>query len=335
VNTDRVQAAMEVFKAEPGIKVVGQAAANWNRQKALEVTETMLAKNPKVTAIWASDDDMALGAEQALIEKGVDGVWILGGAGMTDIIKRVMNKDPMFPGNITYPPSMIATGMELAAGVLVGGKREEKMRYMPQHSMIDVDLVTPENAAKYYFLDTRWPDGYDALVSEVEEARRITFDEPVEVKELEASEYAAQLFRSTMDVNEAGEAELAGAWRALGVLTGPLDTTALGLTAAAEAPAFYDPSSSTIYVIRELPPDLHRFAVQRALAEALLDQEFGWGDRVQDSSAAVARGTAALYDADALAVADSLLDTDERVAVLAQQRALVRRWVPRRAVGAG
>jgi hypothetical protein len=41
--------------------------------------------------------------------------------------------------------------MELAAGVLSGGKRQEKMRYMPQHLMIDVDLVTPENAAQYYF----------------------------------------------------------------------------------------------------------------------------------------------------------------------------------------
>ena len=151
VNTDRVTAALEVFKAEPGIKIVGQQAANWNRQKALEVTETLLQKAGKVNAIWASDDDMALGAEQALNEKGVEGVWILGGAGMKDIIKRVMNKDPMFPGNITYPPSMIATGMELAAGVLIGGKRQEKMRYMPQHLMIDVDLVTPENAAKYYF----------------------------------------------------------------------------------------------------------------------------------------------------------------------------------------
>jgi len=44
VNTDRVTAALEVFKAEPGIKIVGQQAANWNRQKALEVTETLLQK---------------------------------------------------------------------------------------------------------------------------------------------------------------------------------------------------------------------------------------------------------------------------------------------------
>ena len=151
VNTDRVTAAMEVFKSEPGIRIVGQQAANWNRQKALEVTETMLAKNPKVTAIWASDDDMALGAEQALSEKGIDGVWILGGAGMKDIIKRVMDKDPMYPADITYPPSMIATGMEMASSVLKGGKKKEKLQYMPRHLMIDVDLVTPENAKDFYF----------------------------------------------------------------------------------------------------------------------------------------------------------------------------------------
>jgi ribose transport system substrate-binding protein len=151
VNSDRVNAAMEVFKREPGIEIVGQQAANWNRQKALEVTETLLQRTPKIDAIWASDDDMALGAEQALREKGLEGVWILGGAGMKDIVKRVMDKDPMYPADITYPPSMIATGMHLASGVLAEGKRAEIMRFMPQHLMIDVELITPENAKKYLF----------------------------------------------------------------------------------------------------------------------------------------------------------------------------------------
>ena len=151
VNTARVNAAMAVFKTEPGIKIVGQQAANWNRQKALEVTETLLTKSPKVTAIWASDDDLALGAENALAEKGITGVWILGGAGMKDIVKRVMDKDPMFPADITYPPSMIATGMELASTVLMGGQRAKKMQFMPHHLVIDVDLILPENAKDYYF----------------------------------------------------------------------------------------------------------------------------------------------------------------------------------------
>lgn len=151
VNSDRVNAALEVFKSEPGIKIVGQQAANWSRQKALEVTETLLTKSPNVTAIWASDDDMALGAEQALAEKGIEGVWILGGAGMKDIIKRVMDNDPIFPADVTYPPSMIAMGMELASSTLVGGKRVEKLRFMPRHLMIDVELVLPANAKNYYF----------------------------------------------------------------------------------------------------------------------------------------------------------------------------------------
>ncbi len=151
VNSDRVNAALKVFGAESGIKIVGQQAANWNRQKALEVTQTLLQKNPKITAIWASDDDMALGAEQALSEAGIEGVWILGGAGMKDIVKRVIDNDPIFPADVTYPPSMIATGMELATSVLVGGRKAEKLQFMPKHMMIDIELITPDNAKQYYF----------------------------------------------------------------------------------------------------------------------------------------------------------------------------------------
>ncbi len=151
VNTDRVNAAMEVFKAN-GIEVVGQASGMWNRQKALEVMETLLVKNPKIDVVWASDDDMALGAEQAIKEAGRDKeMWILGGAGMKDIIKRVKDKDPMYPADITYPPSMIATGIQLAVGVLRDGNRDKIMPFMPKHLMIDVELITPANAAKYYF----------------------------------------------------------------------------------------------------------------------------------------------------------------------------------------
>jgi len=152
VNTDRVNAAMEVFNANPGIKVVGQASGMWNRQKSLEVMETLLVKNPRIDAVWASDDDMALGVEQAIREAGREKeMWILGGAGMKEIVKKVMDKDPMYPANITYPPSMIATGIQLAVGILRDGNREKIMPFMPQHLLIDVELITPGNAKRYYF----------------------------------------------------------------------------------------------------------------------------------------------------------------------------------------
>lgn len=154
VNTDRVDAALAVFKANPGIQVVAQDKGEWNREKADKVMQNILVSNPQIDAIWAADDDMALGVENALKSAGRDkNVWILGGAGMKDVVKRVMDKDPMFPGDITYPPSMIALGMQTAAGMLRGGKENSK-KFMPKQLKFDVDIITPDNAKDYYFPDS-------------------------------------------------------------------------------------------------------------------------------------------------------------------------------------
>ena len=59
----------------------------------------------------------------------------------------------MYPGNITYPPSMIAFGMQTAAGMLKAGKANA-IKFMPKHVMIDVSLITPENAKDFYFPDS-------------------------------------------------------------------------------------------------------------------------------------------------------------------------------------
>lgn len=154
VNTDRVEAALAVFKANPGIQIVAQDKGEWNREKADKVMQNILVSNPQIDAIWAADDDMALGVENALKSAGRDkNVWILGGAGMKDVVKRVMENDPMFPGDITYPPSMIALGMQTAAGMLRGGKENSK-KFMPKQLKFDVDIITPDNAKDYYFPDS-------------------------------------------------------------------------------------------------------------------------------------------------------------------------------------
>ncbi|MBA3725295.1 MAG: ABC transporter substrate-binding protein [Armatimonadetes bacterium] len=151
VNTDRVESAMEVFGASPGIQVLDRQTGMWNKEKALNVMQTFLLKHKQIDAVWAADDDMALGVEQALKEAGRDrGVWILGGGGMKDIVKRVMDNDSMFPADITYPPSMIAVGIQKAVSILRDG-RERVMQFTPKHMIIDVDLITPENAKGYYF----------------------------------------------------------------------------------------------------------------------------------------------------------------------------------------
>jgi ribose transport system substrate-binding protein len=171
VDTDRYEAAMAVFKKSPGIKVLAAQTGMWNQQKALEVMQSYLASFPKIDAVWASDDDMALGAEKAIKESGrIEQMWILGGAGMKDIVKRVMEKDRLYPADVTYPPAMIAAGIDIAAAQLregniaaaagkspehLGITREQLERAAaqqgPKKITIDVFLVTPENASKYYF----------------------------------------------------------------------------------------------------------------------------------------------------------------------------------------
>lgn len=155
VNTDRVEAAKKVFAAHPGIEILDSQSGMWNKQKAMDVTQTLLLKHKQIDAIWAQDDDMAEGAEQALKEAGRDkGIWMLGGAGKKEIVKRVMDGDPLYPADITYPPSMIAVGIQLAVSILRDGNRAKILQFMPKHMMIDVDLITPENAKNYYFPDS-------------------------------------------------------------------------------------------------------------------------------------------------------------------------------------
>jgi hypothetical protein len=86
----------------------------------------------------------------------------------------------------------------------------------------------------------------------------------------------------------------------------------------ADSPAFYDATSSSIYVVADASAEFRQFSIERALTLALLDQHFGWSGRVAAAPPAAARGTRALYDADAMAVALSLVDSTERPKILDQ-----------------
>lgn len=155
VDTDRVNAAKEVFAASPGIKILDTQPAFWNREKGLQVMENLLTKYPHIDAVWAQDDDILLGAKQAIEESGRSAeMWIFGGAGMKDVVQKVMNNDPMVPADITYPPSMIAAGIQMAVSTLRDGHRDRVMEFTPRHLMMDVELITPENAKRFYFPDS-------------------------------------------------------------------------------------------------------------------------------------------------------------------------------------
>ena len=124
--------------------------ANWNRDDAFEATQDFLTRFDDIDAIWASDDDMAEGVIQAVRQAGREGdLFIVGGAGKKDIIQRVQEGNELIPVDVTYPPSMIATAMEVTALNFVGGGVPLVGEYL-----LESQLVTPENAEQFYFPDS-------------------------------------------------------------------------------------------------------------------------------------------------------------------------------------
>jgi len=129
--------------------VLASQYANWNRDDGFKVMQDFLARFPEIDAVWAQDDDISLGAMEAIRQAGrQDKLFVVGGAGMKDIVKRVMDGDKLIPVDVTYPPTMIADAMEITAGKMAGGK-ETKKEYI-----IDSVLITPENAKQFYYPDS-------------------------------------------------------------------------------------------------------------------------------------------------------------------------------------
>ena len=132
-----------------GITVLDMEHGNWNRDDSFTVMQDFLSKYPNIDAVWASDDDMAIGVLAAIEAAGRDDVkFVLGGAGMKEMIKRTADGDAMIPANVTYPPSMIATAIELTAVGLTSNAP------VSGTFVIGSVLVTQENAMDFYYPDS-------------------------------------------------------------------------------------------------------------------------------------------------------------------------------------
>ena len=171
VDTARVEAAREVFAEHPGIDILDSVPGQWNRETAQNAMAGLLQKHSDIDAVWAGDDDMAEGIEQAIREAGRAGeMWIMPGAGKKGVVKKVMDGEAMYPANVTYPPGMIYAGVALAKAKLVGGDLASAAEDLPDYlgltrQMIEsaaaqegqkkvtlpVRLITPENAGQFYF----------------------------------------------------------------------------------------------------------------------------------------------------------------------------------------
>lgn len=131
------------------IKVLDKQFGNWSSDDAFKVMQDFLVKYPEIDAVWTQDDDMSVGALEAIEQsKRTDIKMVIGGAGMKTMIKKVADGDPLIPVDVLYPPAMIATAMELTAASFYD-QVPVRGRYI-----LDATLVTKDNAEEFYFPDS-------------------------------------------------------------------------------------------------------------------------------------------------------------------------------------
>lgn len=87
---DRKAGFMDYVKDYQEIKIVASQPADWSREKGLNVFQNILQANPGVKALFACNDEMALGAIQAIkLEKKEEGIVVVGFDAIDDALEAI------------------------------------------------------------------------------------------------------------------------------------------------------------------------------------------------------------------------------------------------------
>lgn len=152
INTERVTAFTEAMKKYPGIRILDSKSANWNTEQGLKLMENFLQKYPKIDGVWAGDDDVMVGALKALEEsKRTDVKAMIGAGGSKIMIGKVKAGDRFVKATVTYSPSMIADGIDIALAALRNGKKSPDGKV---ERLIESVIITQENADRYLYPDS-------------------------------------------------------------------------------------------------------------------------------------------------------------------------------------
>ena len=124
------------------LKMVAQQSGDFDRNKAMEVLETIMQAHPNIDAVFCGNDAMALGAYQALQAAGKTKVKVFGFDGASEVIEKIKEGKIVATG-MQYPKIMAKTAAQYA-DEYIKGKRD-----FPQRVPVEVELVNSANAKNY------------------------------------------------------------------------------------------------------------------------------------------------------------------------------------------
>jgi ABC-type sugar transport system substrate-binding protein len=140
-GADRYNGSKSAMEA-CGLKVVAAQPADWDRAKGQSITESILAGNPNIKGIFGSNDNMALGAIEALKAAAkLKDVMVVGYDANPDAAKSILAGE-MTASVAQAPKKMAALGIQTLVDMKAG--KQVSMATDP-----GTTLVTKDNAAQY------------------------------------------------------------------------------------------------------------------------------------------------------------------------------------------
>ena len=123
--------------ADAKLEVVASQTANFDRTEGMTVMENMLQANGDIQAVFAANDEMALGAVEAISGANKD-ILVVGFDATDDAIAAI--KEGKMAATIAQQPALIGSTAIENALILIGGES------IPSAIPVEVTLITKDNA---------------------------------------------------------------------------------------------------------------------------------------------------------------------------------------------
>lgn len=138
----RTEGEKQVFAEHPGITIIREDTGNWSRDQGLALMENWLASGDQIDAVASNNDEMAIGAIQAIEAAGKLGEILVGGVDASPDALQEMDKGRL---NVTVFQNAKGQGEGgiRAAIALARGEQIDQITWIP------FELVTPENYKDY------------------------------------------------------------------------------------------------------------------------------------------------------------------------------------------
>ena len=139
----RTEGVKQVLKDFPGIKIVEQQSAEWQRSKGMDLTSNWLLAGTAFNAIVANNDEMAIGAAMALQQAGTakGEIASVGIDGLPDGLAAI--KRGLLAGSVFQDPKAQATQAVQAAVRMIKGEQVDAQVWVP------FELITPEQVGVF------------------------------------------------------------------------------------------------------------------------------------------------------------------------------------------